>query len=120
MDARRSRRPGGEPGGLAPCAALRALGIEHRFATVVVSGEVGVAKPDPAVFGLVLGALGVGPERVWHVGDSLEADVAGARAAGLTAVWLNRARTPRPAGAPEPDHEISSLAQFTGLLPGGP
>lgn len=48
------------------------------------------------------------PQQAWHVGDSLRADVAGARAAGLTSVWLNRLGAPRPAtGAP--DIEVASL-----------
>ena len=51
-------------------------------------------------------ALGVEPGDAWHVGDSLSADVAGANAAGLGAVWLNRDGLVRRGGDPEPDHDI--------------
>jgi HAD superfamily hydrolase (TIGR01509 family) len=59
---------------------LRALGL--RDVPVVTSAEVGVPKPDPAVFRRALELLGVRPERALHIGDS-ESDEAGARAAGM-------------------------------------
>jgi len=91
---------------------LRALGIEDHFDAIIVSGEHGVAKPDPAIFQIALDNLGVGPERAWHVGDSLEADIAGARDAGLTAVWLNRNGAARSPEHPEPHVEIRSLTEL--------
>lgn len=95
---------------------LRALGIEDRFAAVVVSGEHGVAKPDAAIFHVALAALGVAPQQVWHVGDSLAADVGGALNAGLTAVWLNRNGARRQNGDPPPHHEVASLMELPPLL----
>ena len=56
------------------------------------------------------------PANVWHVGDNPHTDVAGAKAAGLTAVWLNRKRLPLPATSLHPDHEIHSLTELSGLL----
>jgi HAD superfamily hydrolase (TIGR01509 family) len=50
--------------------------------TIVSSAEVGVPKPDPAIFRLALERLGVRPERALHIGDSA-ADEQGAHAAGL-------------------------------------
>jgi putative hydrolase of the HAD superfamily len=94
---------------------LRILGIEDSFDAVLISGEVGTAKPDPALFDAALDALEVEPGVAWHVGDGLTNDVGGARAAGLSAVWLNRTGRRPPAGNP-PDLEISSLAQLAGLL----
>jgi putative hydrolase of the HAD superfamily len=95
---------------------LRVLNIDHRFGAVAISGEVGIAKPDPRIFRFALDLLGVEPERAWHVGDSLSTDVAGAKAAGLTAVWLNRGGDQRKPGTPVPDHEIRSLKDLAGLL----
>ena len=95
---------------------LRALDIERCFDAIVISGEVGIAKPNPVVFEFALNRLGVGQEGVWHVGDSLAADVAGARAAGLTSVWLNRTERARVEGEPEPHLEIRSLSELTPLL----
>lgn len=71
---------------------LRALGLDAVFDTVVISAEVGAAKPDPVIFHTACGALGVSPERTVHVGDRLDLDAQGALAAGLHPVWLDRSQ----------------------------
>jgi putative hydrolase of the HAD superfamily len=91
---------------------LQGLNIESWFDAIVISGEVGIAKPDQAVFDLALDRTGVERESVWHVGDSLTTDVAGARAAGIAAVWLNRRGVLRRPGDPEPDAEIRTLTDL--------
>lgn len=90
--------------------------MERRFSAVAISGELGVAKPDPEIFRYALDRLGISPENAWHVGDSLRLDVAGAKAAQLTAVWLNRNGLERQAADPEPDFEISSLTELFEIL----
>lgn len=97
---------------------LRALAIERRFDAIVISGEIGLAKPDPSVFDVALDKLAVPPGHAWHVGDNLATDVAGAKAAGLTAVWLNRTGCSRRESDPEPDVEIPSLSNLLALLAG--
>jgi putative hydrolase of the HAD superfamily len=57
---------------------------------VVSSAEVGVLKPHPAPFERALELAGVSAADAWHVGDSVEEDVEGARAAGIRAVLLAR------------------------------
>jgi len=54
---------------------------------------------------------------VWHVGYDLNTDVTGAKASGLTAVWLNRGSDPRKPGAPKPDYEARSLSDLAPLPP---
>ena len=95
---------------------IKAMGIASWFSALSISGETGVAKPDRRAFSVVLKALGVSGQHVWHVGDSLAADVAGAHTAGLTSVWLNRYGTLRSKTDAEPDLEISSLAELTPYL----
>lgn len=56
---------------------------------VVDSGLVGIRKPDPAIFTPALEALGTAPGRTLYVGDTVHADVLGARAAGLAVVQLD-------------------------------
>lgn len=56
---------------------------------IVDSTVLGVAKPDPAIFAPALEALGTAPERTLYVGDTVHADVAGARAGGLQVVQLD-------------------------------
>jgi putative hydrolase of the HAD superfamily len=81
---------------------------------VVDSGAVGVAKPDPAIFGIALRALGVpASDTVLHVGDSLRSDVAGALAAGLRPVHLD------PHGfcpAPDGHLHVRALAELARLI----
>jgi len=97
---------------------LRSVGLEDRFAALAISGELGVAKPDPRIFKKILEELDALPRDVWHIGDSLSNDVAGARAAGLVSVWLNRlGRIPR-GGDAIPDIEVVSLSQLVeNLIP---
>ncbi len=64
--------------------------LAHYFDVIVVSGEVGVGKPDPAVFKAVLDQLAVPAHTALMVGDSLERDMLGAYQSGLKGIWLNR------------------------------
>lgn len=95
---------------------LEVLGISHLFVAVVVSGELGSAKPDALPFITAAEALGSEPSRTWHVGDNLRKDVAGARSAGLVAVWLNRHAVQRAENDPEPDLEIDTLSRIPDLI----
>lgn len=90
---------------------LRYLGMRHLVDVLVVSETVGVAKPDPAIFAAALRQLGCVAEDAVMLGDSWAADVIGARAAGVRAVWLNRHgfTCPDPALA----HELVSLEPTT-------
>jgi len=72
-------------------AMLAELGLAAAVDAVVVSAEIGAAKPDPVIFREALGRLRCGPDEALFVGDSLETDVIGARAAGLRALLLDRA-----------------------------
>jgi putative hydrolase of the HAD superfamily len=83
---------------------LRAVGLAGHFDVLVVSSDHGFRKPDPRLFRLALEQLGVPATAALHVGDNPDRDVAGARAAGLLGVHLDRAGTP-----PHPDHTVSSL-----------
>jgi putative hydrolase of the HAD superfamily len=85
---------------------LERTGLRRLVDAVVISAELGVAKPDPAIFRAALERLGADAAGAVHVGDSLEADVAGARAAGLEAVLVVR----NGAIAPEGVRVVSSLA----------
>jgi putative hydrolase of the HAD superfamily len=71
-------------------AKLEALGVEQRFAHVVTSGELGIAKPDPGIFQAAAERFGVGPDACAYVGDRIRTDAIGAATAGMTGVWLDR------------------------------
>ncbi len=94
---------------------LAGLGLTPLLACTTYSTRAGAAKPDPAIFGQTVAALGVSPDETVHVGDSVVADVSGARAAGLRAVLVDRARRrpALPAGVPI----ITSLVELDTLQP---
>jgi len=95
---------------------LAVLAIEDIFVAVIVSAEVGAAKPDALPFLAAVDALGCEPGSVWHVGDNLLTDVAGAQRAGLASVWLNRHGRSRVADGPVPDLEVRSLSELSAIL----
>ncbi|MCA9719470.1 MAG: HAD-IA family hydrolase [Myxococcales bacterium] len=65
---------------------LEALGVMDWIDLALISGELGVEKPDAEIFARACAALGVTPAEALHVGDSRGADVEGARAAGCRAL----------------------------------
>lgn len=89
---------------------LRTCGLDELVDTLVVSEEAGVSKPDPAIFLLALERLASRPADAVMVGDSWPADVAGARAAGIRAIWFNPSATPAPDAA-------SSVQELRALEP---
>jgi putative hydrolase of the HAD superfamily len=78
---------------------VRLCGFDPYVDTLVVSEEAGVSKPDPRIFAIALERLGSVPEDAVMIGDSWPADIEGARAAGIRAVWFNRNRRPLPVNA---------------------
>jgi len=85
------------------------------FEVIVISGEVGVRKPEPEIFALVLDRLGVTAGTAVMVGNSLGSDVAGAQRAGLKGVWLNRSGRDCDDEI-EPDAKITSLSELKDIL----
>ncbi|MCP2179053.1 putative hydrolase of the HAD superfamily [Prauserella alba] len=110
---------------------LAALGLARFFDHVAIAGELGVAKPDPAMFQSVCLQLGCDPREAVHLGDKFTTDAVGARDAGLTGIWLHRepegtAGNGRGApadaddavrgGAPADVHVLTTLAALPELL----
>lgn len=75
---------------------LDRLGLSERIRTRILSAEIGTLKPEPAAFEAVQRKLGLFPGNLAMVGDSWTDDVAGALAAGWTAIWVNREGQPSP------------------------
>ncbi|MFB6291592.1 MAG: HAD family hydrolase [Candidatus Bipolaricaulia bacterium] len=63
------------------------LGIESWFDEIIVSGEHGLAKPDPRIFHIALENLGCSREESVYIGNSLKYDVLGANNAGIPVIW---------------------------------
>lgn len=102
-------------------AVLADAGLLTHFDAVVISMDVGIRKPRPEIFRAALESLGTAPEETLHVGDNLEADVAGAAALGMRTGWITR-RVGNPDAAieaysgPRPSHAIADLAELEKLI----
>jgi YjjG family noncanonical pyrimidine nucleotidase len=97
---------------------LAASPLADAAEVLIISDEVGAAKPDPAIFRAAFAAMGEPTrEAVTMVGDSLSADIAGADAFGLATIWFAPPGTPAPgAHDPVPGHRISALRELPPLL----
>ncbi|MCS7235080.1 MAG: HAD family hydrolase [Armatimonadota bacterium] len=96
---------------------LDRTGLSELLDPVVTSQEVGRSKPDPEVFFEAARRAGADPHRCWMVGDLPHADVAGAVAAGMTAVWVRRRPPDSPPQGPRPHHTVDGLSGLLELLP---
>ena len=96
---------------------LRWLGLESRPGCVVVSEEVSLRKPDPAIFSLAAERLGVEAPGTLFVGDHPEVDIAGAAGAGMQTAWLALGRTwPDVLHPIVPSYTIDDLATLIAVL----
>lgn len=86
---------------------LQSLEIRDFFDVVVFGGHDTNPKPDAEPFHRALDGLGVEPESTVHIGDTISSDIAGARAAGISSVWLADDATAAP--DPTPDYVLASL-----------
>jgi len=89
-------------------AKIRTLGLLRWFPEdrIVISGEVGAAKPGTEIFRIAAERLGTRPADAWYIGDTFANDVAAPRAAGWRTLWVNRRGNPVPAGETPPDRTV--------------
>lgn len=90
------------------------------FNPIVISANVGVRKPNPRIFKVVLDAWRLAPDQVVMVGDMLGADVLGAHNANLRGIWATmqaeRGANEAHSDTIVPDAVIQSLSELPGLL----
>jgi YjjG family noncanonical pyrimidine nucleotidase len=85
---------------------------------ILVSGQIGIAKPDARIFQVMLDGLRVTAPEAVMIGNSLEHDHQGALNAGIPFIWANHQCNPLPEGWPEPDAEVQSFAELRKILLG--
>ncbi len=99
-------------------------GLRSYMDFVLSSAACGIRKPNPLIFQTGLAAWGFAPGEVAMVGDTLGADILGARNAGLYSIWITRradkAANRDHAETIQPDATIRRLAELPGLLQTGP
>jgi putative hydrolase of the HAD superfamily len=92
---------------------LACLELSSSFDAIMISAAEGIHKPDPRIFHRALAQLEVSPDRAVFVGDHPEVDIAGARAAGMRAIWR---RDPKVSGPVEADAVVDQVADLLELL----
>ncbi len=98
-------------------AKLARSGVEGLLDAVVVSGEVGVSKPDPQIFARALEALEVAPGEAVFVGDDPRRDVVGAARVGMSTVWVSRGlRWPQGPDYPPPTATVVATWELPAVL----
>ncbi|AZI58473.1 HAD family hydrolase [Nakamurella antarctica] len=98
-------------------AKLFSVGLADAFSAAIISGDLGISKPDPRIFLAACEALGFAPSQVAYVGDKLDIDALGAQSAGLTGIWLDRRGSANTAGPLEGVTVITTLAELANLYP---
>jgi FMN phosphatase YigB (HAD superfamily) len=102
-------------------AVLRSARFDALLTSVVISEEVGIRKPRGEIFEAVVGSFDFAPDEILHVGDKLDADVAGAAAVGMRTCWLTR-RVKNPERelekfeGPRPDFALEDLRDLPVLV----
>ena len=91
------------------------FGLDRHFDAIVFAEAFGAAKPDPGIFAETLRRLDCAPSEAVHIGDSLDNDVAGAQAAGIYGIWLNRTQADNDT-AIRPDATITRLHELATFL----
>jgi len=91
-------------------------GIGGFFDAFICSGEVPWRKPNPAFMVAAAEALGVPARECVVVGDMLESDIAGARAADMRSIWINPVGTTADASGAQPDWMASNLTEAAARL----
>jgi putative hydrolase of the HAD superfamily len=94
-------------------AKIERFDLAGHFEYIGIEGEVGFGKPHRVAYETALARLGVGANECWMVGDNLEWDVAGAQAAGIHGIWLDRrGRGLSQRSEITPDRVIASIAEL--------
>lgn len=88
---------------------LESLGLHRHFQAVAVSAIEGTGKPEPEIFLRACARLGVAVGEALHIGDSVREDYEAARAAGLSALLLDRQG--RHAGVAQRIRTLAEISQ---------
>lgn len=95
---------------------LERTGLRDYFDLLVISEQVGVAKPDRKIFDFTFEKMGHPPrDRVLMVGDTAESDILGGINAGIATCWLNAHGRNLPESI-APTWEVTSLSELERLL----
>jgi putative hydrolase of the HAD superfamily len=94
-----------------PKLLLQEANMDQLFDLLICSRDLGVRKPNPEIFKIVLERINAKPSETVHIGDSVEADMHGARESGITGIWIKTPDQPLWNG-----YAISSICELPRFL----
>jgi FMN hydrolase / 5-amino-6-(5-phospho-D-ribitylamino)uracil phosphatase len=97
-------------------AKIELLDVERHVDFLLISEEFGAWKPDPSIFVEALRLGNASADETIFIGDSPEHDIAGAQAAAIRSIWMNRTGRNWPAEVSPPDYEARDLSEVRALL----
>ncbi|NQI84705.1 HAD family hydrolase [Streptococcus suis] len=97
---------------------IRTMGLVNWFELehVLISGQVGITKPNPAIFQLMEERLGMSGEDICYLGDSFENDVVGAKAANWKAIWFNHRKRVEPIAPYQADRVVTAWDELVEVI----
>ncbi|NQN14907.1 HAD family hydrolase [Streptococcus suis] len=97
---------------------IRTMGLVNWFELehVLISGQVGITKPNPAIFQLMEERLGMSGEDICYLGDSFENDVVGAKAANWKAIWFNHRKRVEPTAPYQADKVVTDWDELVEVI----
>ncbi|HEL1756090.1 TPA: HAD family hydrolase [Streptococcus suis] len=97
---------------------IRTMGLVNWFELehVLISGQVGITKPDPAIFQLMEERLGMPGEDICYLGDSFENDVVGAKVANWKAIWFNHRKRVEPIAPYQADKVVTDWDELVEVI----
>ena len=96
---------------------IRASGMGRFFSAILISEELGIAKPDPRFFLQAAESAGLPCSELLCVGDNPSADIGGARSAGIEGCWYNPGGAAWPGPGDPPERTIADLRELLPLAP---
>ncbi|MFM0855274.1 HAD family hydrolase [Streptococcus suis] len=97
---------------------IRTMGLVNWFELehVLISGQVGITKPNPAIFQLMEERLGMSGEDICYLGDSFENDVVGAKAANWKVIWFNHRKRVEPVAPYQADKVVTDWDELVEVI----
>ncbi len=94
---------------------IRAAEIGYFFETIIISEEVGIAKPDPGIFDIIFKNMKLSDKKeILMIGDSLSSDILGGINAGIDSCWINTDGIKH--GGIDPTYTISNIREIKEIL----
>ena len=94
---------------------LTNTGIENHFDEILISGDIGIKKPDIKIYETLIDRINCKPDKLIYIGDRLEVDAVASSDAGMLGIWINRKRRLEKK-LPKSIVEIYSLSQLSQII----